>query len=218
MKMTKDEYIRSLSFWTLAIKYLHLVQNVVEEILKQGNPWLVVTLSKGARPSIEERSEQYNEKTRWSDFNLIEPLLFNFYHGLELLVKGFLLARSPADAPPAHHGIEKLVQRFVELFPDEKDLGECLSKYTQPKDLPALITGFLSDNGLLFGQLYEVLRYPANVTFDSIRRYGELRYKEADGLPFFQNVSNDVKRLRRAAVRLGENIEKESFGDTGYTP
>jgi hypothetical protein len=72
----------SLHFLTLASKYLILVQNILNESIKIGNKHFVT-------------DGDYSENTRWSDFNIFIPTLFNFYHGLELLMKGLILIENP---------------------------------------------------------------------------------------------------------------------------
>ena len=202
--MTREEYIKSLAFWTLALQYLGLVENAARETVGQRNVWVLVKDYKEGEPTVDD----YLEETRWSDHRLIMPLLFNLYHGFELLVKGFLLARKP-EVVEAHHGIQGWVEQFAQLFPMENDLCECFLKYTQPHRLPQLITQFLSDNQLQFGQLYEALRYPTDRKFGNIKRYIQLKYKGPEGLPFFQELLTDLNRLRIAAVRLGRSIEGE---------
>ena len=74
---------KALGFWRVGIQYLHLVQAVSNETHRQGNAHLVMsdeTITTG----------KYMEETKWSDHNLVIPLLFNFYHGLETILKGFL--------------------------------------------------------------------------------------------------------------------------------
>ncbi len=202
--MTRDEYIKSLAFWTLALQYLGLVENAARETMDQGNVWFLVTDYRHGEPTVED----YLEETRWSDHRLIMPLLFNLYHGLELLVKGFLLARKP-EVVEAHHGIQEWVVQFIQLFPMEGDLSQYFLKYTQPDRLPKLITQFLSDNHLQFEHLYEALRYPTDRKFGKVKRYIQLKYKGPNGLPFFQELLKDLNKLRIAAVRLGRSIEGE---------
>lgn len=200
--MTRDEYIKSLAFWTLALQYLGLVENAARETVSQGNVWCLMTDIRHGEPTVED----YFEETRWSDHRLIMPLLFNLYHGLELLIKGFLLARKP-EVVEAHHGIQEWVEQFTQLFPMEEDLCKCFLKYTQLDRLPKLITQFLNDNQLQFEQLYEALRYPTDRKFGKVKRYIQLKYKGPDGLPFFQELLMDLNKLRIAAVRLGRSIE-----------
>ena len=84
MDREKEKFNLARHFLTLSETYFFLVRNVLEENVKQGNLHLV-TLDK------EISEEEYDEMTKWSDFNIF-PILFNFYHGLELLMKGFLPA------------------------------------------------------------------------------------------------------------------------------
>jgi len=37
--------------------------------------------------------EEFEEHTKWADSNIAEPVLFNFYHGLELSLKSLILVK-----------------------------------------------------------------------------------------------------------------------------
>ena len=89
-------------FWTTAIQYLHLVEIVTAEIVKQGNVW-------GVEAPYNISEEEFREMTKWSDFRIAVPLLFNFYHGVELLLKGFLIAKNEFQSI---HQISILFDKF----------------------------------------------------------------------------------------------------------
>lgn len=204
MDQAKEQYVKALSFWTLSFQYLTLVQNAARETVAHGNAHVIVRDGKDGFLSEKES----DEKWRWSDHRIAVPVLFNLYHGLELLVKGFILARAP-ERLEAHHGIQEWVEQFALLFPDETDLCDRLRKYTQPGGLPDLIGRFLSDNQIQFGQLYEVLRYPTNRGFSNTKRYIELKYKGEDGVAFFRDLVSDLDDVRYASLRLGRVLERQ---------
>lgn len=72
-----------------AYQFWNLVREAINEMGNINNK--NVAFSK-PDPSIsyDESWENYDKKTRWNDFKIGVPLLFNYYHGLELLMKGLL--------------------------------------------------------------------------------------------------------------------------------
>ena len=81
------DYKRSLAFWTTSLYYLKLVEAVADQMVCQGNQYVIIG-------DIPISPEDYEEQTKWSDHNISLPLLYNFYHGIELLLKGFVLLKN----------------------------------------------------------------------------------------------------------------------------
>ena len=73
------------SLLTLSSEYLDLVKNIADKNIEQGNPHII--------SDVMMTEKKYEEMTRWSDFIISIPSLSNFYHGLELLLKGFLMLK-----------------------------------------------------------------------------------------------------------------------------
>ena len=77
----------ALSFCETGRQYLNLADAAANEIFLQGNPCGLVS----DEPISPER---FAEETKWADHNLCLPILFNFYHGIEVLMKGILRFKS----------------------------------------------------------------------------------------------------------------------------
>ena len=198
---TKMQYDKALSFWTVSFEYLMLVENVAREIAAQGNNWIIVD-----DYPIEEA--EYEERTRWSDHCIIIPLLFNLYHGIELLAKGFLLADG---CMRAGHKLLKLRQLFSEKYPDERELNSFFAKYTDPQSMSPILKEFLDSNHLGFQDLYEALRYPSDPNFNAFNSYINLKYKGKDGIEFFNGLQQDIISARIAARETyGLILEQEA--------
>jgi hypothetical protein len=201
MNMKKDRYLLALTFWTSALQYLRLVENVATETVSQGNTWaLVRDYSSG---SITE--EEYSHATRWSDHSIIIPLIFNLLHGIELLSKGFLLA-DPEEPVGKTHKISALRNRIAAMYPGENVMNVFLSKYTVQDDMPELLVRFLDVNKLSVDQLYQAFRYPSP-DFEETHSYADLKYQGEAGTLFFEELAKDIKELRFAAIRLGRRLE-----------
>ncbi len=66
--------------------YFQLTRNCLEELIKSGNSNYLRT-NFDENISKEDSDFALKERTKWSDYNVIQPILFNFYHSLELLMK-----------------------------------------------------------------------------------------------------------------------------------
>lgn len=199
--MKKDRYLLALTFWTSALQYLRLVENVANETVSQGNTWVLVRdYSSGG---ITE--EEYSLATRWSDHSIIIPLIFNLLHGVELLSKGFLLA-DPEEPVGKTHKISTLRSRITAMYPGEDVMNGFLSKYTDDHEMPELLVRFLEVNNLSVDQLYQAFRYPSP-DFVETHSYADLKYQGEAGTHFFEELAKDIKELRLAAIKLGRRLE-----------
>jgi len=202
--MDKDRYGLALSFWTLALQYLRLVENVSRETVSQGNAWIYSRdFGEG-----EVTADEYHYVTRWSDHSIIIPLLFNLFHGIELLAKGFLLV-DQSEPVRMTHNISVLRDKVREKFPDENILNTFFLKYTDESQMPELLSRFLVGNELSVDQLYPALRYPSP-DFLVMRKYTSLKYQDEAGTPFFAALADDIRNLMEAAVALGRRLGKDS--------
>ncbi len=200
MTQSKSQnYDLSLAFWTMAFYYLSLVQAASTETIKQGNQWIV-----WSDELLDE--EEYENLSKWSDFNIIVPLLFNFYHGLELLLKGFVVLNAKAS-PKLNHDIETLLTEFTQKYPDQHCLIDISKKYIG-KDVSAeLLKQFFAENNCSTNKFYEVLRYPADLKL--IRKFIHtcLKYQGKASIPFFEELQSDIDCIRGCSVKLGRSLE-----------
>jgi len=204
--MDQNRYFRSLCFWGMGLKYLHFVRVTAEQVVGARNK--TVATWWGDR-SPEEEAAELDRQTKWSDARLIEPLLFNFYHGLELLLKGFALWVAGTNTK-LDHRMTRLLKSFLEAFPDEHELTEVFQKYVTLPAMPALLRDFLEQNDLSVDKFYEALRYPFDRRFAHNYEHLVLKHKGREGLPFYEQLVKDIGTLARMAVALGRKLEKDS--------
>ena len=188
-----SQFKKSFQFLTMSDKYLNLVKNVLDENVKQGNLHIIT--------SDEEIFEKdYEEKTKWSDFNIF-PILFNFYHGLELLLKGLLSLKESYVLRSKHH-IDNLFDDFKKEYADEKEMVLILEKYLILDLMPDLLANCVRANNLEIKNLYEFFRYPYDVDFKKSHNYIGLKHRKEDGRIFFQELSKDISFLLKEAINL----------------
>lgn len=198
MSKKEPKYESALSLWKASFQFLSLVEITSQGTLSQGNKCFVIK-------DLPITEEEFEEETKYSDCNIAIAVLFNLYHGIELLVKGFLLMKGPVKPK---HNIRELCMEFKAKYPFERELNEFFTKYTDNADLPTCLKEFFTENEIEFKDLYEALRYPSNPNFERMKTYSSLAYKGGDSLPFFQELHNDIVKVRRVAVKLGRSFEQ----------
>jgi hypothetical protein len=189
-------YLKALAFWTIGIQYLHLVQAVSNEICQSENIHILI--------SDEPISiEQYDEKTKWSDHALILPLLFNFYHGLEVLLKGFLSTRGlPLEKS---HKLSELLKKFKDEYPTS-NLIPFFEKYIEQAYLPSILSDFCNSSNITIDEYYQALKY-GEATSGRQYQHLPLKYKDKEGVSFFSDLKNDIELIRKESVNLEKQMQ-----------
>ena len=191
MKKNKTAF----AFLSLAINYLHLIESVLGETIKQGNLHMLTS-----NKNITQN--EYIDKTKWSDFHILIPTLFNFYHGLELLMKGLVLLTDNEKIEPKHN-FKKLLKRIKENKEINESIKHILEKHILLDKLQSdYLKNFLIKNNLSVDELYIILRYPSNKNLDKIYKYTNLHYKEDRLLQYFKQTIEDSSNLRIESVKL----------------
>lgn len=196
----KNKYYKSLAFWTMGEKYLNLAEGISDQIISSRNRYMIV--------SREDISwEKYEIKTKWNDVNMAIPLLFNFYHGLELMLKGFILF-SEKSGSQLDHRITKLYKKFVAGYADQKQLILLFARYIDKSEMPELLRDFVTHNRLSVDQFYESLRYPYNKNLTSEYQHLVLKYRGPKGLQFYRDLRKDIRSTMKLIVALSRLLEK----------
>lgn len=195
--MCNSKCNEALGYWTIGIQYLHLVQTVANKMIQQGNKHIIL--------SDEEISlEQYAYQTKWSDFNLIVPLLFNFYHGVEVLLKGFLVAKETLGKK-SNHNLTDLLTKFGESFPNH-NLNILFARYVDKGQLPEPLASFCLDSSISIDDYYQALKYPDSNCGKKNFKHISLKYRSDKGLEFLNGLVSDIGQIRLDAVTLGRKI------------
>lgn len=196
MLVDNRRYIRARGYLTIGIQYLNLVDSVCQKIIESGNPLIVI---KNGRITPED----YLEAVRWSDHNLIIPVLFNFYHGIELLLKGFAILGG--ENITNKHKLSELVILFNKMFPRSL-FGKFVTKYVTMKSLPKPLKEFCDTSKVTIDDYYQSLKYPES-TKGAKFNHVPLKYKSAKGVVFFEELVIDIRKARTDAVSLGRQFE-----------
>lgn len=173
-------------FLGLAQAYFWLCSNICKKIIQHGN--------KATVACWEGEEAEAKEIIAWSDARVIVPLLFNFYHGLELFMKAVLLKAD--EKMDTNHDLGDLLAKLKNLKNGKKlpdDVMKILEKYLEP---PSLVKGWMKKNGMEdLKQLLEFLRYPTDKNFSKNIKYLPLQYKGKKEVPFYKEMEVDLQKL-----------------------
>ena len=150
MAMHGNKCEEALGYWTIGLQYLHLVEAVIAETVAQRNAHVLVS-------DREISWDQYERDTKWSDHRLVIPVLFDFYHGVEVILKGFLVAEGKTVG--TNHKLSHLASEFETCFPCHT-LGATARKYIAQDQLPDLLRSFCKASGITIDDYYQALKYP----------------------------------------------------------
>ena len=139
------------SYITLGYNFLQLTINAIEEMEIQGNAYIIYS----NEPSNEEETwDNYKSKTRWNDNNIALPVLFNFYHGVELIIKGLTI--QCGSNFETIHNLSILLQNLVDSSnpPDNQLINLLKEVITYDPN------GFFAKNQTTSSKAYLLFRYP----------------------------------------------------------
>ncbi len=179
-----------LSYFTLGAQFLRLAHESCVEIVNSGNKHVVLT-DKPLKPS------EYGRIVRWSDHSVGTAVLFSFFHGIELILKGFLTARSVARA---HHRLTELLSEFELAFPGT-ELGEEIKNALPAPGRASPISRFLVTNSIQIDSWYDALKYPESKKGQAYSHF-DLKFGGSNTLPFWQQIHRSSADIHAKAVAL----------------
>lgn len=201
---------KSYKIFLFSDHYKQMVINTLEMAIEKGNPYVNIS-------NISFNEQASYDKTKYSDYSIIYPLLFLFYHWIELVLKGFLLVlvkENPETKKPdtnkiAHHNIINLLKQFKENYSDEKDIINFIEKYTINNNMPSFLKDFFDENELTEKPYYDFFRYPLDINFNIICDYSTIQCTEEKGLIFFKDLLNDINECLNPIMELGRKINDQ---------
>ncbi len=179
----------SYNFWTLT-------RNAIEEMDKQDNRTLIVSKKLDGETEMQAW-EKYELQTKWNDQNIGVPILFNFYHGLELFMKGLLELKELSLGKTTHdlkYIFEKIKQNKI-LYSEE--LISLLKKHICK---PHEYNNFFRDNNIDVTKFYECFRYPENNVKTIDYYYGNIRGKQKETIILYKEIKKATIDFYNAVV------------------
>jgi hypothetical protein len=188
--------LRRANYLGLSYQFWTLTKESINEMEKQGNEKLIISLY-DSNQTDQESHENYYQKTKWNDFNIGVPILFNFYHGLELCMKGLLqeVGILPTNKTHKLNGYFKIIKGNKSLF-----IPEIISSIGKVLDENNPFSEFFKSNNSNVDNYYQLLRYPESIKGDDFL-HGEIRGKEKIGLKNFESIKNGCVEIENAIIK-----------------
>lgn len=171
----------------LCFNFWQLVANSAEEMVRLGNQ-ASLQYEGLDNPS---RSE-FENHIKWSDSRVAEPVLFNFYHGIELSLKALIAAKGQES--PGIHKLSELAQSVAELYNDSS-LNDFYSKYIETPRLHVILREFCQNSKSDMDLFYQSFKYPSSrqgITFNHPALHSRLE----EGLELFAGIKRDIELMK----------------------
>lgn len=182
---------------SLAYNFWALTRNSIEEMEKQGNKNYIT--SEYSESITEKQSwKNYELLTNWNDQNIGIPVLFNFYHGLELFMKG-LLEMKEISLESTNHNLKLLFEKIKlneKLY--SKELISLLKKHIHH---PEEYNNFFKENKVDVNNFYECFRYPENNNKTKNYFYGNIRGQQEETLILYKELKMATVDFYNALVK-----------------
>lgn len=177
---------------SLAEDYLRTSKLIMNETIKYENKWVVVSDS-----SIS--LEEYEERTKWSDFNTLIPAIFLLLHGYELLLKGVCL-KSGIDIK-TNHKLDYMIRNLENMNIIDKEFITLLKKYVGDSPSNVLINNFLDiNNNITAKDIHVNIRYPITKKNNDETDFSMLKYKQGDLVRELETMVSDNTNIFQLAL------------------
>lgn len=185
------------NYVTIGYNFLQLAINSIEEMQKQGNKSLI---SINSDLSDDEAWLKYDELTKWNDFNIAIPVLYNFFHGVELILKGLIL-KCGGSLEKKNHNLNWHFNKLKKCpKPPDKNVIDHFEKILFDNGF----NDYFKENKATSDSFYEVFRYPERKNGDEIK-YWLLRGKEKDGLEKFEKIKILASELKIEIIKWNKS-------------
>lgn len=201
------------SYITLGYNFLQLTINAIEEMEIQGNAYIIFS---NETLNEEETWDNYKAKTRWNDNNIALPVLFNFYHGVELIIKGLIL--HCGSSFKTIHDLRRLLQNLVQSSnpPDDQLINLLKEVITYDPN------GFFAENQTTSSKAYLLFRYPEMEIENKEKTRGEklekkkqsilsnlLKGQQEGGLVTFGEIKEYAHKIKASIIDWKTNSKQQ---------
>ncbi|MEW8243269.1 MAG: hypothetical protein AB2721_19990 [Candidatus Thiodiazotropha sp.] len=187
-----EQYIEeALGYFEIGFQYLDLSENVSANKAASGNKWMIVQTG----GDWNKLNKEYDEVVKWSDHQLGIPVLFNFYHGLELMLKGLYRLKKPIET---NHKLPDLLDAIENEYPESNFLC-CFRKYIHLDKAPNILNDFFEKSSANIVEWYQALKYPES-TKGKKYYHSYLTCQEDNGGLFYAELSEDIQFIRVCIV------------------
>jgi hypothetical protein len=189
----------------LAYQFFNLTREAINEMVKQGNYTMNIS---DPQPDEEQSWKTYEEQTRWNDFNIGVPILFNFYHGLELFMKGLLQELGNEEKMTSHKltDLESRLKNKTLGIPES--MLDILNLHLSNR---SPFHEFFVTNNLGIDNFYELLKYPESKKGQEFF-FWDIRGQEQQGLKKFEEIKKATIVLKEEVIKWNKNKNSMQSG------
>lgn len=184
--------MKGRDYITIAYKFHNLVASIIGEMEKSKNITTIISDS-DKNKSDEEIWKEYDYNVRWTDLKVGIPILFNFYHGLELLLKGLITFKN--ENIKLNHSLSQLLITFENQDNiNNQRLVDWFNKYVSFNNNP--FKEVFVENNLDNTDSYHILfRYPGKKD-SSLFNHGKLTGQSQNGLLKYLELKKDIDSFK----------------------
>lgn len=193
------------SYLSFAYNFWMLTRNSIQQMELQGNGTIKMFSLKNNLTDGDIK-KRYDELTKWNDQNIGIPIFFNFYHGLELYMKGLL------DSVKIKFNTNHNIKSLFELIKTNENLftKEIILLLKQHIHNANSYTVFFKSNEIDIAKFYDCFRYPENKFGDKKYFYGEIRGKEKETLKIYIELKKATIDFENAIIKW---LNKDNHSD-----
>ena len=178
-------------FIPIALQFWNIVQLLVAQMQTSGNKWSIP--SDVNEDESQEEEKRLNEIFKRNDNNIGIPVMFNFYHGLELFMKGLLQVEN-ITLDRTDHDLQALYKKIKEHEAHyTPSLLRVLKKhiYNEKSYNP-----FFEDNKISVNQFHLGLKYPQSKDGSKEYNYASIRGKQEKTLKIYLAMEDAINELK----------------------
>lgn len=181
----------------MSIQFLNLAQASASQLVENNNRKWVTSCTPIS-------NDDYNIQTQWSDFHIAIPILFNFYHGIELVLK-FLISENQ-EIGRNHNILEMIdtvdtIYKDCEYYLEVEKITSIIKKSTNDIPKNSIINKFLENNNIGIDLWYQFLKYPLD-TKGNIFKHNDLINNQESVLDFWREIIKYCQELKELSQKL----------------
>jgi len=154
--------------------------------------------SNSADDDCGDFNKQFKEHTKWSDISIAQPVLFCFYHGIELSLKALLSAKL-ISTPNSHRliGLYELVNKAY----SHNEINKFYEKYLLKGKLHPILETFCNESDITMDMYYQSLKYPKDSKGNDFN-HSPLKYNGNKGTILFKEIKTDIDKIIELVINL----------------
>jgi hypothetical protein len=179
-------------------KFLGLVEAIINQMIVSGNK---VFRTVALEPN-ETRNERHKKAAQWDDLNIAIPTLFNFYHGIELTLKGMLSSiEALTNQCKQTHDLNFILKELKCKSKVDPEFSNFIKKYT---GIENQFKPLFNSNQITGNQFYDIFKYPENKKGKQFN-YNPITQQEELSLLMFKEVIDDISLFDSLRTKWWQN-------------